>query len=443
MKSIYATFVMMFIVYNINSQSVSHFSVPSSQGSVQSYNKGFPVKNPKLNMNIRGKTTESRWYNYATAMYSSNFPQGDPNVSRADRMFPDSTVFIRYADNVTQPVFFHAIAVVLDPTAEIFYNPDLPLNMTLPRKHTYRIDSLGFPCYYKRHNPDVNIVDTLIVELIANLRGPYYSFTGSFYKNNYGFDTVTFCGLKRNYKNLDYIRPDSKVERTFYKILLTADAAADTLENGSCNIYIKSTQTNYFSNLCAATIRFKPGYTWTPLKDTLNSSLNEFMFWTIEETGVGTFPIYTPGNYNQSQNITTQALRPQDSWYKNALYIPTVAFPANWKQENHWIDFKLVCNNVGEEGISENNENNVKLMQNFPNPADYSTIICYESNQANNVKCIVTDLTGNKVMEINKGKQMAGLHYLSVNTFGLANGMYYYTISADKIYLTRKMIISR
>jgi hypothetical protein len=352
----------------------------------------------------------------------------------APRIFPDASVIVKYGDGGKLPPFIHAAAVVLDPTAEIFYDIEQSLNMT--RLNKYRIDSIGLPCLYRRHIQDPEIVDTLVIEMISNIRGPYYSYTGM--QSEFGYDTVWFCGLKRTNVNFNYLRPDASTEVIKRKIPLTAQTAADTLSSGINYIYFPSSQTNYYGKLCAFTFKFIPGYQWEK-NDTLNLTLNEFMFFSYEEQGDNTYPYYTPGNYNSSQIVSSDNLNPNDSYYKAQLYCPSVAFAINYQGENHLVDFKLVSNNV-EINEVRSLKSDVRI---YPNPADQLTTINYQLSTNSNVNMFIYDLTGKKVMELKQGKQTAGIHKININTSALSKGMYYYTLTRDNNSITRKMIIER
>ena len=435
MKKLYLLMVMVMFAGIIFAQTdISNASKQTlnSKHPVNLSGKHIDVSN--LNLHKSPKSTASRWYNYATAMQNYVFPNGNSGNYSVDRMFPDTTVNVKYS-NGTFPPDIHAIAVVLDPTAKVFQNDTLPFNIAT-RFYKYRLDSVGILCLYARHNPDQNIVDTLEVEMITNAAKTVYQFTGM--KAAYGYDTTVFLGLKHN-TNFDYVKPDNTTNVVKIKLPLTYQSSIDTLSNGFNYFYVKSTQTVSYGALCAATFRFIPGYTWTD-QDTLNRNLNEFLFLSYEENGTNTYPSYKPGNYNLSEVIPTFALQTSNSWYKSALYVPSLAFVQGYTLENHWVDFKLTSTNVG---ITENAEKSVKLAQNVPNPANNSTLINYELKQANNVTLVITDLTGNKVMEVAQGKQIAGSHNIILNLDNLSSGMYYYTLKADNTSLTKKMIVTK
>jgi hypothetical protein len=81
------------------------------------------------------------------------------------------------------------------------------------------------------------------------------------------------------------------------------------------------------------------------------------------------------------------------------------------------------------------------LGQNYPNPFNRSTEIAYELAEGSDVTFTVMDLTGRKVMEINKGMMPAGKHSLTLETTNLDAGAYFYTIKAGSFVQTKQMVI--
>jgi hypothetical protein len=81
------------------------------------------------------------------------------------------------------------------------------------------------------------------------------------------------------------------------------------------------------------------------------------------------------------------------------------------------------------------------LGQNYPNPFNRSTEVAYELAEGSDVTFTVMDLTGRKVMEINKGMMPAGKHSLTLETTNLDAGAYFYTIKAGSFVQTKQMVI--
>jgi hypothetical protein len=82
------------------------------------------------------------------------------------------------------------------------------------------------------------------------------------------------------------------------------------------------------------------------------------------------------------------------------------------------------------------------LGQNYPNPFSRSTEIAYELIDGSNVTFTIMDLTGRKVMEVNKGMMPAGKHTYTLETNDLDPGVYFYTLKAGDFVQTKQMVIS-
>jgi len=100
-------------------------------------------------------------------------------------------------------------------------------------------------------------------------------------------------------------------------------------------------------------------------------------------------------------------------------------------------DHKNINDDIKTEPIA------VALSQNFPNPFTASTQITYELANQSEVVFMVTDITGRKVMEINKGTMPDGKHNFILETHNLDNGVYFYTLKAGNYCQTRQMVITR
>ncbi|MFA6128974.1 MAG: T9SS type A sorting domain-containing protein [Bacteroidales bacterium] len=81
------------------------------------------------------------------------------------------------------------------------------------------------------------------------------------------------------------------------------------------------------------------------------------------------------------------------------------------------------------------------LGQNFPNPFSRSTEITYELSNGSDVSFEVMDLTGRKVMDMNKGMMPAGKHTFTLETANLDPGVYFYTLKAGTFVQTKQMVI--
>ena len=96
-------------------------------------------------------------------------------------------------------------------------------------------------------------------------------------------------------------------------------------------------------------------------------------------------------------------------------------------------------------GLSvENNEmSNLNVSQNFPNPFSNETTVEYTLENASEVSYTVVDLAGNTILEVNEGNVMAGTHEITIDGSALANGVYYFNMTAGGAQTTHKMIVNK
>lgn len=92
-------------------------------------------------------------------------------------------------------------------------------------------------------------------------------------------------------------------------------------------------------------------------------------------------------------------------------------------------------------GINEMPQIIQSVAQNFPNPAADYTTITIDLKKAANLSLEITNLMGQQVMNLEKGKAMAGTHSFELNVSNLTPGVYFYTVHADMQSVTKKMIV--
>lgn len=92
-------------------------------------------------------------------------------------------------------------------------------------------------------------------------------------------------------------------------------------------------------------------------------------------------------------------------------------------------------------GVNDVKANNFNVAQNNPNPAKNNTEIAVTLSENSNLDIVVTNMMGQRVMEINKGMLTSGKHNISINTSSLSSGIYFYTVTANNNSVTKKMVI--
>jgi len=83
----------------------------------------------------------------------------------------------------------------------------------------------------------------------------------------------------------------------------------------------------------------------------------------------------------------------------------------------------------------------INVSQNFPNPANGETTVAVTLKDATTVSFEVINLMGQKVYDIPAASFGAGIHSFSFDASTLANGVYFYTVTAGEEKITKKMIV--
>jgi len=83
-----------------------------------------------------------------------------------------------------------------------------------------------------------------------------------------------------------------------------------------------------------------------------------------------------------------------------------------------------------------------RLLSNYPNPFNPSTIIRYELSEPANVNLTVYDVIGRKVaVLVNNRQTAAGRHEIRFDAGGLASGLYLYRLQTDNFVQARQMML--
>ncbi len=107
-------------------------------------------------------------------------------------------------------------------------------------------------------------------------------------------------------------------------------------------------------------------------------------------------------------------------------------------------DFVLPTGNdpISPVGIDDPVEYNItSVSQNYPNPFNTTTTVVANIDRSSDLSLIVTNLIGQKVIEINKGEVSGGAHTFTIEAGKLQTGIYFYTVIAGDHSVTRKMIV--
>ncbi|MEL6822545.1 MAG: T9SS type A sorting domain-containing protein, partial [Calditrichota bacterium] len=106
----------------------------------------------------------------------------------------------------------------------------------------------------------------------------------------------------------------------------------------------------------------------------------------------------------------------------------------------------LYSNNVTgivDEQISTVIPEDYNLEQNYPNPFNPSTTIEYQIQKAGVVEITVYNVAGQKVATLVDGFKNAGSYAVTWDAVNLSSGLYFYTLKAENVIETRKMILMK
>ncbi|MDG2363413.1 MAG: T9SS type A sorting domain-containing protein, partial [Flavobacteriales bacterium] len=99
----------------------------------------------------------------------------------------------------------------------------------------------------------------------------------------------------------------------------------------------------------------------------------------------------------------------------------------------------ILSERVGVDEIA--NLNGIHLNQNIPNPASNVTTFNFELSQSRSVQFEIRDLSGRVITRLEKGTLGAGAHTVTYDVRALSSGLYTYTLIADGVSITKKMVI--
>jgi hypothetical protein len=85
----------------------------------------------------------------------------------------------------------------------------------------------------------------------------------------------------------------------------------------------------------------------------------------------------------------------------------------------------------------------VRLLQNFPNPFNPTTVVSYQLPAVSEVRLCVYDLLGREVRVLVNERKPAGDHTVRFDGSGLASGVYLYRLTAGSFVETREMVLLR
>jgi hypothetical protein len=119
---------------------------------------------------------------------------------------------------------------------------------------------------------------------------------------------------------------------------------------------------------------------------------------------------------------------------------------ATWMAQHAYVDNRIVYLKkekyviIGTEEQT-NPPQNLKVEQNYPNPFRSGTRIIVENRMTSTLGIKIFTPSGQMVYEESRQDTQPGKHFFNINGTGLAEGIYFYTISNGSSAVTKKMIV--
>ncbi len=170
-------------------------------------------------------------------------------------------------------------------------------------------------------------------------------------------------------------------------------------------------------------------YVYLPFEDPIELSNADFYFAAVISEFESAAELTVLGNANSDTDNSTGDYNLTGGgdyvWFTSQTATPAIRL--------------IMSERVGVDEIA--NLNGIELHQNVPNPTNGSTTIRFELLQSRNVAVEIRDLQGRLIDLMEQGQLPAGLHQMEYNVAQLGGGIYTYTLVADGIRLTKKMVV--
>jgi len=93
-------------------------------------------------------------------------------------------------------------------------------------------------------------------------------------------------------------------------------------------------------------------------------------------------------------------------------------------------------------GVNEISETNLfEVSQNYPNPFSSNSVIDVKLNKPSELSLEISNMLGQQIVNYNAGNCAAGKHQMVIDANKLTAGIYFYTVKAGEIKVTKKMIV--
>lgn len=186
----------------------------------------------------------------------------------------------------------------------------------------------------------------------------------------------------------------------------------------------------------------------------IDYSFNDWVYFPFEESvelqttdvASGEFRPYFAAIINEFQSdfqLAVQAQSNSDTDNSSLQYERAGSGDFVWfSQRTATPGIRLVFENLIYISVSEENSFHFTLGQNTPNPAQGTTRIPLELQQAHNVTLEIRDMTGKLVQWEAFGTLPPGTHALEVNTSAMSPGTYTYAVIAGTQRMAKQMVVA-
>ncbi len=168
-------------------------------------------------------------------------------------------------------------------------------------------------------------------------------------------------------------------------------------------------------------------------------------FWDVPNTGATNssgLSILPAGEFDAYYNPNQFSLLNQYAVFWTSTEVSTLKARERYLAYNSaasliydWykvMNYSIRCIKDDPTGIEDESikPEEFKLMQNFPNPFNPTTIIQFETTHKTSILLKVFNVLGNEIATLANEEKPAGIHNVEWNAKGLASGIYFYSLKA-------------
>ncbi len=421
MKKFYTTLMLVLIA-----------SVSFAQISTQTVKEGknqFPIQKRTLN-NATKAGAGAWWFSYCDDL---GIYLGEELEYGGSSFLQDSVATVNYSDGTTGRPQFYSFAQVFDFTESIWYemydgladDDGNPIHVPhIGGTATYTIDSIGCIYSYARGtNVAANIVDTLVMTIVAN---PSFTYIG-----------VTYDGTTTAFKQADiaYNKIDATIAPSTYakfyqvKFPLTID---DTTGGYFAYKFLPVTGFNNITQKSVAVaFSFKSGTPNRTLASIYGTDINRFVGYYNEDPRSE----YNTDGSAALVNEKSTSLNAMEysvaspSFFLYGKYIHNKIWNGNLRRPG--ILVSATCDDCAWVGVSEADQKNITVR---PNPTTDNFTVTLAENTPANVQLF--NIVGQMVYN-----QKTTEESLTVNVNNLTSGIYMLKVTQNGKTYTSKVVV--